>query len=160
MSDLVTSEFEGHFTVAALRQDCRVIPSVPGVYIVRAPDGFTPTFLETSRGGHFKKKDPTMPVGVLKRLWVEGTSIVYIGQAGGGKSAATLRERIRALLRFGAGEPVGHRGGRALWQVDGAETLIVSWRALSDEDPRVIERAMIRDFSKRFGKRPFANLQD
>jgi hypothetical protein len=137
MSNLVTSEFEGYLTVAALRQDHRVIPSVPGVYIARAPDGFTPTFLETTRGGHFQKKDPTMPVGVLKRLWVDGAPILYIGQAGGGKSAATLRERIRALLRFGAGEPVGHRGGRALWQVDGAEKFIVSWRVLSDEDPRV-----------------------
>ena len=160
MSDLVTSQFEGHLTVAALRQDYRVIPSVPGVYIVRAPDDFTPIFLETSRGGHFKKKDPTMLVGKLKSLWVVGTTILYIGQAGGGKSAATLRERIRALSRFGAGEPVGHRGGRALWQVDGAEKFIVSWRVLSGEDPRVIERAMIRDFSKSFGKRPFANFQD
>jgi hypothetical protein len=99
-----------------LRQDYRVIPSVPGVYIVRAPDDFTPIFLETSRGGHFKKKDPTMLVGKLKSLWAVGTTILYIGQAGGGKSAATLRERIGALLRFRSGIGAAMRFGKSMEQ--------------------------------------------
>ena len=67
MSDLFdTEEFEGHHSVADLRQNrCAPIPPVRGVYVERAPDGFKPIFLETSRGGHFKGIDPTMPIGDL-----------------------------------------------------------------------------------------------
>jgi hypothetical protein len=56
MSDLLDiGKFEGHWSVEALRRNrCAPIPKVRGVYVVRAPDGFKPIFLETSRGGHFQ----------------------------------------------------------------------------------------------------------
>ena len=154
-------EFEGHRSVADLWQDRSApIPRVPGVYMVCAPDGFRPTFLETSRGGHFKGRDPTMPIADLEKLWVTGTPILYIGQAGGGTSKRTLRIRIRELLDFRSGKPVGHWGGRALWQIKGAEQFIISWRPLPVEDPRTVKARIIAKFKLRFGKRPFANLKD
>jgi hypothetical protein len=160
MSDLfATEKFEGHHPVADLRQNrCAPIPCVRGVYVVRAPDGFKPIFLETSRGGHFQGKDPTMPIADLEKLWVAGTPILYIGKAGGEGIKATLRTRIRALLRFGSGKRAGHRGGRPLWQVEGAEQFIISWRQLPDEDPYKVEQDMVDKFARKFGKPPFANL--
>jgi len=161
MSDLFdTKKFEGDHSVADLQQNrCAPIPPVRGVYVVRAPDGFKPIFLETSRGGHFKGVDPTMPIADLEKLWVAGTPILYIGKAGGEGIQATLCTRIRALLDFGLGKRVGHRGGRVLWQVEGAERFIISWRQLPDEDPYTVEQDMIAEFRARnFGKRPFANL--
>jgi hypothetical protein len=54
---------------------------------------------------------------------------------------------------------VGHQGGRVLWQVEGTEQFIVSWRPLPDEDLFTVEQRMIAEFRARnFGKRPFANL--
>jgi hypothetical protein len=150
------SEFEGHVWIAALWQDRKAaIPNVQGVYVVRAPDGFVPTFLEASRGGRFKGRDPTISVDTLTKLWVAETPILYMG-----KTHDTLRRRIRALLDFGSGKPIGHWGGRALWQVRGAEQFVICWRPIVDEDPRTVEKSMIAEFVRNFGKRPFANLSD
>jgi hypothetical protein len=161
MSDLFDTEKLGNHSVADLRQNrCAPIPKVRGVYQVCAPDGFEPTFLKTSRGGHFKGIDPTMPIADLEKLWVAGTPILYIGKAGGEGIKATLRTRIQTLLRFGSGKRAGHRGGRPLWQVEGAAQFIISWRRLPDEDPPTVESDMIDEFKRRFGKRPFANLKD
>jgi hypothetical protein len=155
-------KFKGRLSVAVLWQDRDArIPCVQGVYVVCAPDGYRPTFLKTSRGGRFRG-DPTMPVAKLEKLWVDGTPILYIGKTGGGKSKRrTLCKRIRELLDFGEGNPKArHWGGRALWQLKGAEQFVISWRALPDEDPRAVEKRMIADFKQRFGgKRPFANLR-
>jgi hypothetical protein len=52
---------------------------------------------------------------------------------------------------------VGHLGGRVLWQVEGAEQFIISWRPLPDEDPFTVEQRMIAEFRARnFGKRNVA----
>ena len=165
MSDLFDiEEFEGRHSVADLWRDRKAkIPRVRGVYIVRAPDGFKPTFLKTSRGGHLNGRglkgdgDPTVPITDLEKLWVAGSPIIYIGQAGGRKSKEKLRTRIRALLDFGLGKPARHWGGRVLWQVEGAERFIISWRQLPDKDPYTVEQDMIAKFARKFGKPPFAN---
>ena len=52
----------------------------PGVYVVVRRHE-PPSFLDVSPAGHFKGKDPTVPVAELAALWVPGTRIVYIGNA-------------------------------------------------------------------------------
>ena len=62
---------------------------------------------------------------------------------------------------FGQGKPVGHWGGRLIWQLEDAKDLIVCWKVLEKEEPREEEKKMIQAFKKQHeGKRPFANLQD
>ena len=39
------------------------------------------------------------------------------------------------MLRFGQEAPVGHWGGRLVWQLRYAERLQVCWRALHENDP-------------------------
>ena len=44
------------------------------------------------------------------------TPILYFGKAD------ALRKRIKDLVRFAAGEPVAHWGGRYLWQISGSSS--------------------------------------
>lgn len=132
-------------------------PRQPGIYIVRRQRALgPPVFLEQSNAGHFKGKDPTQSVEHLAARWVDDAEIVYIGKAGGGGSTATLFSRLRQFASFGDGRPVGHWGGRSIFQIAGWEDLRVSWAVV--EDARPLERRLIQDFVEEHGRRPFANL--
>jgi hypothetical protein len=62
--------------------------------------------------------------------------------------------------QFGDGEPLGHRGGRLIWQLADADTLLVAWHAITwDEAARDFERRLLAAFAEQHdGRRPFANL--
>ena len=134
----------------------------PGVYMVVRTDDSEPVFVPEGSGGHFKGRNPNVPVGELQANWVKDTCVVYIGKAGGGSSRATLRKRIGQYIRFGSGEPVGHWGGRYIWQLEDADNLLFCWRATKEwEDAEEIESELIENFKSRYdGHRPFANLKD
>lgn len=112
-----------------------------------------PNFQARSCGGHFKSKDPTVDVETLAAHWVPGASIIYIGKAD------QLHRRLRQYAQFGAGRPIGHWGGRYIWQIVGCQQLPVAWRALPDgSDARGEETKLIQEFVTSHGARPFANL--
>ena len=133
----------------------------PGVYMVRTDDS-EPVFVPEGCGGHFKGKNPNVSVDELQANWVNETCVVYIGKAGGRSSKATLRKRIGQYIRFGSGEPVGHWGGRYIWQLEDADNLLFCWRAAKEwEDAEGLESDLIADFKVQHGGfRPFANLKD
>jgi hypothetical protein len=132
---------------------CRVVPSATGVYIVLRDATAKPIFLPKSEAGWFKGQDPSYPLDVLEANWVEGARIVYVGKAAGRRG---LRQRLRQLVDFGYGKPVGHRGGRLLWHMPDWQGLVVRWRACQEAD--LLERRLIEEFRAAHGKRPFANL--
>jgi hypothetical protein len=142
------------------------LPGSKGVYFVIYPYEWPDDlFLANGTGGHFKGRDPNVPMEKLWGNWVEDADILYIGQAGGisknGKpSEATLQSRIIQLLKFGNGMNVGHRGGRYLWQHEYSQDFRVYWYECEKENPVTLEKELIADFKRTYGKRPFANLRD
>lgn len=129
------------------------IPPGPGVYVVLRETEGAPRFRATNPGGRFKGKDPTVKHAELEANWLEGAPIIYIG------CGANLRRRIAALAQFGAGKPVGHWGGRYIWQLDGSEELLVAWLEIPDQSPRAAELEAL-DWFRRIhdGFPPFANI--
>jgi hypothetical protein len=80
-----------------------------------------PTFVDPGSGGWFKGRDPNVRAEVLEAKWVRGASILYVGKA------SSLESRLRQLVAFGTGKPVGHFGGRYLWQLADAMDLEIHW---------------------------------
>lgn len=154
--------FLDFFTVDELREGrLRQVPEEAGVYLVLRTEATPPVFLEVSPAGHFKGRNPTMPVSKLRANWITGTPVLYIGKAGGPKSDATLRSRLDQYLKFGAGRPVGHRGGKYIWQVKRSGSFIVCWKPTPNQAPREVERKLIVQFKAEYdGRRPFANQRD
>jgi hypothetical protein len=138
---------------------CREVPRMSGVYLVLRNAALGSAFSSRSCGGRFKGKDPTVPVSRLERQWIEKAIVLYIGKAGGGRSNAVLQQRLWAYVRFGLGEPVGHWGGRLIWQLENCFDLIVCWRISGEEDAERLETYLLSKFSAHHGRLPFANLR-
>ena len=149
---LKMDKFNGFVRVFNLRGEAlKDIPDVPGVYMVLRDSVERPDFLVRGSGGYFKGKDPNVPLSELCANWVEGANVLYIGKA------KSLRKRISQYLRFGDGKPVGHWGGRYIWQLADAQELIFCWMpVIGDAD--AVETEMICRFREHYGSRPFANL--
>ena len=152
---LEAAGFIGWRSWAELRaSDLAEVPPGPGAYVVYRLALGDPSFLETSPAGRFKGRDPTVPTETLADNWVAGAHVVYIGKAD------ALRRRLRQYGRFGAGRPVGHWGGRYIWQLADSDELLIAWRAISwNEVARDYEQRLLRRFAEvHDGRRPFANL--
>lgn len=152
---LESAGFVGWATWPTLRgSDYSPIPALPGAYLVYAPSAVSPAFVHPSPAGWFKGEDPTVPEARLRSEVVDGTNVVYIGKAD------KLRRRLTQFGRFGGGEPVGHRGGRLIWQLADADELLVAWHEITwGEAARDYERRLLAAFAELHdGRRPFANL--
>jgi hypothetical protein len=145
--------FQGFVTFAALRADKFAgVPAAGGAYIVLREDTGALTFLPTNPGGRFKGKDPTVAQTELHDRWVPGANVIYIGKAN------DLRRRLRQYSRFGAGQAVGHWGGRLIWQIAQADQLVVAWREVAAaQAPADLERDLLDAFCMQYGSLPFAN---
>jgi hypothetical protein len=148
---LMVEGFEGWIRFADLPD--ADVPRGPGVYVVVRPDPVAPRrFTELSTAGWFKDRDPNVGIGDLERRWVLGAATVYIGKA------SNLRSRLDQYRRHGLGEPIGHWGGRFVWQLADASELLVAWRTVEGRDPAEVEADLLAAFEQRFGVLPFANL--
>jgi hypothetical protein len=128
------------------------------VYLIVRNDRELPSFLKTSIGGHFKGKDPTVEISTLEENWIDDALVLNIGKAGP-KKGRTLRKRVREYIQFGNGTPIGHRGGRYIWQLGAANDLLVCWKVLPNVHPESFEKAMILAFETVYGRMPFATLR-
>jgi len=150
--------FVGFTRISELMGDPSIIPDKPGVYMVLYNGTTTPTFINPGTGGFFKQKNPNVSLASLMKNWVNDTVVVYIGKAGGNGSNTTLSKRLRMYVRFGQGAPVGHYGGRLVWQIKNSGDLLICWKPQITEEPRNVEAGLIREFVDEYLVRPFANL--
>lgn len=150
--------FSGFKPIHKLWIDRSSIPKAKGVYLVINPSFKNTAFIDPGVGGFFKGKDPNVPIKELERNLVQGSQVVYIGKAGSPTGKATLHSRLGQYLRFGQGKKVGHWGGRLIWQLKNHSDLIFCWKVTPDEDPREVEKQLLKDFVNQFESRPFANL--
>src|SRR5215213_5744616 len=111
------------------------VPRTAGIYVVARSSTGDPKFREANQDGR----------------WVAGAEVVYIGRAD------ELRRRLRQFADLGAGKPVGHSGGRLIWQLAESRSLLVAWKETPGDDPKSAEAALIADFLDVHGKPPFAN---
>ncbi len=151
--------FTGFVPVKTLQaSQCAEVPNERGVYMFIRTPSESPTFLAESIGGHFKERTPTVPIERLEKKWIPNAIVVYIGKAGSLTGTATLRSRLRQYMKFGQGKPVGHWGGRFIWQLADSADLLVCWKPTPDSDPYAEESILINAFRAVYGTRPFANL--
>lgn len=154
---MLFKDFQGFKTVKELKEEgFNDIPNEKGVYVVIFKQD-KPVFLKKNIGGHFKDKDPTISIEKIESNWISNEEVIYIRQAGGNGSNATLRKRLKQYIQFGSGKPVGHWGGRYIWQLKDSDNLIIAWKETT-KDPFIIESEMIDKFREKHRDRPFANL--
>lgn len=142
--------FLGWIPLRAVRDDDDV-PRSGGVYVVVRALAGEPAFLALNPGGQFRGRDPSVTAEALRANWVDGAEVVYIGKAD------ELRRRLHQFADFGAGKPVGHWGGRLIWQLADSETLLVAWKETPARVPVQVEAELISAFREYYGKPPFAN---
>lgn len=164
LKQLAEFGFEGGVRVSELQrscqeqQGCSAVPRVPGIYLIVRRSAHPVRFSKVSRGGWFKQRNPTLSVTTLKQQWLTRAKILYVGKAGGSRQRATLRSRVRSYMRFGLGQACAHWGGRCIWQLADAEDLVVYWKPTPRQEPRQLEKSVLKAFVQRYGQRPFANL--
>ena len=141
--------FVGWVPFTAIRASA--CPSTGGVYVIKHDAAEPVIFAERSCGGWFKGRDPSVSRDALIANWVPGAEIVYIGKAD------RLKRRLTQYADFGAGRPVGHWGGRLIWQLPNVNALRVAWMETPGQVPIDAETELIAAFRQAYGKPPFAN---
>jgi len=151
--------FSGGLRISVLQTSCDTAPAEQGVYLVARKSNQPVNFLEVSTGGHFKRRNPSVPVSVLEKRWLARPKVLYVGKAGGTTNRTNIRNRLHSFMQFGLGHPCAHWGGRYIWQLSDAKKLVIYWKSTPREVPREVEKALLSVFFEKFGKLPFANLK-
>jgi len=122
------------------------------VYIVLRPDAELPhDFLDENPVKRARLRVYTPED--LSRRWVAGASVVYIGKAMGSEG---LRDRLRPFSR----KSNSHSGGRAIWQLHDATSLLVCWTETPGYRADQVEDDLIDRFKAVHGLTPFANVRE
>jgi hypothetical protein len=153
---LTREGFGGFLTFDELRIRLSEVPPQGVVYMVLREGSDPASYLEVNPGGRFKGRDPTVGAHVLQGKWIKGCEVVYIGKGD------NIQRRLKQYADFGAGKPIGHWGGRFIWQLADSAKLLVAWMTCaSEETAAMMESRLVRRFKgEHDGRLPFANIAD
>ena len=157
----------GRYTVAQLHEG-RIdwIPEEGGIYRLRMYNDFEIDILDKNVGRQTTSKGKPSEYSVdelkEKATKVYGvkrpyrTDVIYIGQT---NCKGGLRERIREYLGFRYDEKTSpHDGGRAAWQIEDSDRLVVEYEVIDDgRNPEEVEKELFREFKEKYGDYPLAN---
>lgn len=130
------------------------VPKGGGAYVVLREIDTKPLFLDANPGGRFKGKNPTVTKSELLANWVEDAHVIYIGKGD------ELQRRMKQFIDFGGGKPIGHWGGRLVWQVENSAEFVVAWKRVNEgQDAAALESDLLTAFNSTYGRLPFANLR-
>jgi hypothetical protein len=162
-ADLEMLGFTGFLRVKALRDQRPCAGAVPsdavGVYVAYRDSDRPVSFLTASPAGQWRG-DLTLPIADLRKRWVANSRIVYVGKADRPTptSRNSLRKRVSAYLRYGAGSNARHSGGYPTWQLQDSERLLIAWCVVKAPTlASAFERQLLDAHVARFGALPFAN---
>ncbi|HIQ68207.1 MAG TPA: hypothetical protein IAB74_06845 [Candidatus Faecousia excrementigallinarum] len=129
---------------------CKDIPHEPGVYFVMASAHMEISFFAAPGNTGATGYD----VKVLEKKYAccGNKNLLYIGKAAGKRG---LRQRILQYMKYGWQEGVNHKGGRAIWQIAGAENLLLTWEVCQNAAAR--EHQLLAEFKNQNGTYPLAN---
>lgn len=133
-----------------------------GVYVLVLPPEYIPRFHEPAVARSARNVIAPWDLEQLRKKWVLGTRIAYIGLAGR-NSQRSLRKRLRDLLKHRAGKTTDsgpHRGGEIIWQL--VESDLITIRVLPTAGPpvpRTTEEELLSEFFRLHAALPFANRQ-
>ena len=60
----------------------------------------------------------------------------------------------------GSRAPVGHRGGKQIWQLADSSHLLVAWKPTADGAAVPTELELLAAFRQAYGRLPFANMRE
>lgn len=148
---MITPHFSTSWTLQSLHDTaCAEIPEQRGIYFIHVPQGMEIRFQSTAINHHAPFYDTT----VLREKYHNcgNQTVLYIGKASGKKG---LRQRIRQYMKYGWNEAVNHKGGRAIWQVEHAERLLLTFEVCPNADAR--EHQLLKEFRQKYRTLPLAN---
>ena len=131
------------------------IPTKKGIYIVKIPGDFTVKFLDkTTAITDFESKKLLYDIEILKNKYsgLQDKNILYIGKAACKKG---LRQRISQFINYGYNEGKIHRGGRAIWQIENCEQLVVDFYCCEKCEQE--EKSLLNKYKIHNGNSPLAN---
>lgn len=129
---------------------CSSIPDAPGIYWILAPEGMPILFHERA----YHSKAQIYPLEKLHNKFENCTEhkTLYIGKAEGKHG---LRQRLKQYMDYGQGKGNIHRGGRAIWQIENSDFLLVAYEVC--EHPSTQEHQLLREYLEQNGTYPLAN---
>lgn len=133
------------------RCGCDCIPEAPGVYWVLRPEGMPIRFTEHT----YNHSAKIYPVEVLSHKYegCKDQEILYIGKADGKKG---LRQRLKQYMNYGWAQATNHKGGRAIWQIEDAEFLLLTYEECENAATR--EKQLLADYKRKNNNNyPLAN---
>ncbi len=126
------------------RTNCAEIPAGKGIYRVLVPEGMEIRFTETSPNPSVVPYEKE----VLEEKYAKchDKRTLYIGKANGRNG---LQQRIRQYIHFAFGDKktINHKGGRAIWQIENYESLLLTYEECADCE--TVEHDLLKEYKDR-----------